>query len=139
MGTVNSDTAAYEVIVHREVTPGQTWWVFDIPALGATGQALKLTDVAPEARGIIAAWEEDGPAEEDIEVTVRFDGEAEARRLWDQSEQEERVARLALEEAAEHKRQAVATLREQHHYGATDAANILGVSRQRIYQLSGKK
>ena len=34
------------------------------------------------------------------------------------------------------RREAVALLREQHHYSASDTARALGVSRQRVYQLA---
>ena len=52
------------------------FWVFEIPALGAVGQAMKLSQVADEARGIIAAWNEDGPDEDSFTVRVRLDDEA---------------------------------------------------------------
>ena len=66
----------YEVIVHREVSAEASFWVFEIPALGAVGQAMKLSQVADEARGIVAAWNEDGPDEDSFTVRVRLDGEA---------------------------------------------------------------
>lgn len=55
--TVEGGTT-YEVIVHREVSAEVSFWVFEIPALGAVGQAMKLSQVADEARGVIAAWDE---------------------------------------------------------------------------------
>lgn len=65
----------YEVIAHREVSPEASFWVFEIPALGAVGQAVKSGQVADEARGIIAAWDEDGPDEDVLKVQVRLGGE----------------------------------------------------------------
>ena len=50
--------------------------MFEIPALGVVGQAAELGQVADEARGIIAAWNEDGPDEDSVTVQVRLDGEA---------------------------------------------------------------
>ncbi|MCP3425593.1 XRE family transcriptional regulator [Rothia sp. AR01] len=126
----------YEVIAHREVHPEASFWVFEIPALGAVGQATKLSAVEEEARGIITAWDEDGPAEEDIGVSVRLDGEAEARRIWDEGEEEERAARAALDHAGARKREAVSMLRETKHYSAAETARVLGVTRQRVYQLA---
>ena len=73
----------YDVIAHREVSPEANFWVFEIPALGAVGQAVKLGQVADEARGIITAWDEDGPDEKAFKVHVRLDGEADARRMWE--------------------------------------------------------
>ena len=46
------------------------------------------------------------------------------------------AARTALDRAAARRREAVALLREQHHYSAFDTARALGVSRQRVYQLA---
>lgn len=125
----------YEVIVHREVYPEGSWWVFTIPALDVVGQATRLADVADEARGIIAAWNEDGPEADDVQVTVHLDGEAEAQRVWAEGEAAERAARQALARAAARKREAVSLLRDDHHYSA-EAARVLGVTRQRIYQLT---
>lgn len=65
----------YDVVTHRE----GNLWVFTIPSLSATGQATSLSAVTDEARGIIEAWTEDGPAYEDITVNVQIDGAQEAR------------------------------------------------------------
>ena len=46
------------------------------------------------------------------------------------------AARTALDRAGARRREAVALLREQHHYSASDTARALGVSRQRVYQLA---
>lgn len=72
--TVEGETT-YEVIAHREVSAEVNFWVFEIPALGAVGQAAKWGQVEDEARGIIAAWNEDGPDEDSFTVRVRLDGE----------------------------------------------------------------
>lgn len=37
MGAKTTDGRAYEVVAHREAYPEGSWWVFDIPALGAAG------------------------------------------------------------------------------------------------------
>ena len=46
------------------------------------------------------------------------------------------AARTAPDRAGARRREAVALLREQHHYSASDTARALGVSRQRVYQLA---
>lgn len=76
--TVEGETA-HEVIVHREVSAEVGFWVFEIPALGVVGQAVKWGQVADEARGIVAAWNEDGPDEDSFTVRVRLDGEVGAQ------------------------------------------------------------
>ena len=126
----------YDVIAHREVSPEANFWVFEIPALGAVGQAVKLGQVADEARGIITAWDEDGPDEKAFTRHVRMDGEADARRMWEEGEEEEHQARKVLDHAATRKREAVTLLRVEKKYSATDTARVLGVTRQRVYQLT---
>lgn len=64
------------MVTHREVSAEASFWMFEIPALEAVGQAVKLGQVTDEARGIIAAWNEDGPDEDSVTVQVRLDGEA---------------------------------------------------------------
>ena len=81
----------YDVIAHREVSPEANFWVFEIPALGAVGQAVKLGQVA---------------------------------------------ARKVLDHAATRKREAVTLLRVEKKYSANDTARVLGVTRQRVYQLT---
>lgn len=80
MGCEDSETVeggtTYEVIVYREVSADASFWVFEIPALGAVGQAVKWDQVEDEARGIIAAWNGDGPDEDSFTVRVCLDGEA---------------------------------------------------------------
>lgn len=80
MGCEDSETVeggtTYEVIVHRDVSVEASFWVFEIPALGAVGQAVKWGQVEDEARGIIAAWNEDGSDEDSFTVRVRLDDEA---------------------------------------------------------------
>ena len=66
----------YDVVTRRE----GDLWVFTIPPLSVSGQATSLSAVTDEARGIIEAWEEDGPAYEDITVNIQIDGAQEARR-----------------------------------------------------------
>lgn len=66
----------YDVVTRRE----GDLWVFTIPPLSVSGQATGLSAVTDEARGIIEAWEEDGPAYEDITVNIQIDGAQEARR-----------------------------------------------------------
>lgn len=81
MDTTVEGGATYEVIAHREVSAEASFWVFEIPALGAVGQAVKLGQVTDEARGIIAVWNEDGPDENSFKVQVRLDGVAESQRM----------------------------------------------------------
>lgn len=90
MDSITGPGIAYGVIAHREVTEETDFWVFEIPELGEpstvngtmmmpVGQALSRDEIEDEARGIIAAWNDDGSLAEEIRVSVRFDGELEQR------------------------------------------------------------
>ena len=126
-----SMTTDYDVVAHRE----GDLWVFTIPHLSASGQATSLSAVTDEARGIIEAWEEDDPAYEDITVNIQINGAQEARQLWNASDLEEKDARAALAHAAAQRRRAVSLLRKEKKYSAAETAAVLGISRQRVYQL----
>lgn len=118
------------------------WWTFEIPALTspapakgrnivAMGQARRAGDVAREARDVIDLWTDDG----DIEVRVQYalpDGVETA--VHSAAEREER-GRAALDEAAALRRKAVQELRSQG-LSQADIATLLGLSRQRVQQLS---
>lgn len=58
----------FDVFVRRD----GKWWVFDIPELGAAGQALKLSDVEFEARDVVATWLDVDSKK--VTVTVSVDG-----------------------------------------------------------------
>lgn len=131
-------TASNEYVVqtHFESYPEGSWWVFSIPVLGAAGQVTNLADVKNEALAIIEAWEDGANEGEEVYVTVHIDGQAEAKRIWEQAEEEEREARAALARAKSRRQQAIALLREEKNYSAEITANVLGISRQRVYQLT---
>jgi DNA-directed RNA polymerase specialized sigma24 family protein len=56
--------------------------------------------------------------------------------MWQEGAEEEHHAREALEHAAARKREAIALLRIEKKYSANDTARVLGVTRQRVYQLA---
>lgn len=120
----------FDVIVSRD----GKWWVFDIPALGAAGQALKLSDVEFEAHDVVATWLNVDP--KTVTVTVSVDGKAiaAARGAWEEAERVDEIAREKQEQAAAMRRQVIRELRDKN-YSATDVGDLLGISRQRVYQL----
>lgn len=118
------------------------WWVFDIPALLTTvngrqivarGQARTAAEVAAEARGIIAMWTDVDEAA--IGVSVRFSMPAEIREAIERAREREREARSAEQEAAQARRFAARALVTDQGMTQSDAATMLGVSRQRVHQL----
>ena len=118
------------------------WWVFDIPALFTTvngrqivarGQARTAAEVAGEARDIIAMWT--NVDEATIRVNVGFSMPEEIREAIERARVRENEARSAEQEAAQARRFAARALVTDQGITQSDAATMLGVSRQRVHQL----
>lgn len=125
-----------------EATYDGKWWVFDIPDLFTTvngrqivarGQARTAADVAAEARDIIAMWTD--VEETTFGVDVRFSMPATIREAIERARECEREARSAEQEAAQARRFAARALVTDQGMTQSDAATMLGVSRQRVHQL----
>lgn len=117
----------FEVTVERE----GRWWVFDIPELGTGGQARNLAEVDHEAKGVASAWLDVSP--ETVEVNVAVRGPERALSEWAAAERDEQEARRAQARAAERRRAVVRELRSQ--LSAPDVGRVLGISKQRVYQI----
>lgn len=119
-----------EVTVERE----GRWWVFTIPDLNTGGQAKTLTDVEHEAQGVAAMWLDVEPST--ITVTVQIGGAAAlaAKAEWSAAENDEEAARAAQSQAGNRRREVIKELRRQN-ISAVDVGRILGISKQRVYQL----
>ena len=102
----------FDVTVERE----GRWWVFDIPRLGTGGQARSLEEVDREAQGVAAMW---------------------LLAEWVAAEHDEAEARRAQARAAERRRAVVTALRAD--YTAPDVGRVLGISKQRVYQIEKAK
>lgn len=111
------------------------WWVFEIPEIDAGGQAMSLAEIPDEAQGVVAMWLDVDPETVDVDVDVR--GIDDARQAWSAGEAAEAAARRAQAEAAAQKRWAVVALTKEHGLSAADAGRVLGVSKQRVYQIVG--
>lgn len=128
----------YEVTSYRD----GSWWTFEIPALTspgpikgkrivAMGQARRAEDVAREARDVIDLWTDDP----DVDVRVHYTLPAGVETAVHTAAESEKRGRAALDEAAALRRQAVQALRSQG-LSQADTATLLGLSRQRVQQLS---
>lgn len=118
----------YQVTAERE----GRWWVFEIPELGAAGQAHNLAEVDEEARGITAAWLDVEP--DTIAVAVTVTAPAHALTEWQAAEREDRAARDSQARAAARRRAVIRELRAAK-ISAPDVGRVLGISKQRVYQL----
>lgn len=121
-------THTFEVVAERD----GKWWVFEIPELGTGGQALSLAEAEFEAHDIAAMWLDVKP--ETITVNMTVHGPERAIAEWAAAEHDEQEARAAQARAAERRRAVVRDLRAQK-YSAPDVSRVLGVSKQRVYQL----
>lgn len=118
----------FEVKVERE----GRWWVFEIPEVGTGGQARSLDEVDYEAQGVAAMWLDVPPQE--VAVKVEVVDAAETLAEWAAAEIDEDEARQAQARAASRRRAVVQRLRAQG-YSAPDTGRVLGISKQRVYQL----
>lgn len=120
----------FEVTVERD----GKWWVFEIPELHTGGQARTLADVDGEARGVITAWlsiEDDTS----FTVAVTVPGQAAILEEWAAAQRDEEAAREAQARAAERRRAVVRELRVTQRFSVPDVGRVLGISKQRVYQL----
>ncbi|WPF82615.1 antitoxin HicB [Sanguibacter sp. 4.1] len=123
------DKATYAVEVVRD----GRWWVFEIPELGTGGQAMSLAEVEHEAQGVAAMWLDVPPESVSVDVSVRTPESVLAE--WRQAALDEEQARAAQVQAAARRRAAVDALLEQG-WTVIDTSYVLGISKQRVYQLS---
>lgn len=129
-----------EVQAYRE----GRWWVFEVPELGEpssvsgammmpVGQARSASKVAAEARALVALWL--NVAETEVEVAVRFVLPESVTEAQQRARDLEAKGRAELDEAARLRRESVRALLDED-VSQTDAAAILGMSRQRVQQLA---
>lgn len=122
------DVRTFDVTVERE----GRWWVFAIPELGTGGQAHSLAEVEHEAQGVAAMWLDVEP--ETVAVHVQPAAPADALSEWQAADQDEAAARDAQARAAARRRAVVVKLRKAG-YSAADAGAVLGITKQRVYQI----
>lgn len=108
------------------------WWVLEVDGIGAT-QVRTLSRARAQARDMVSAMLDVQPDEIEVEVVPALDERtrervAHARRAQAEAEAKQR-------EAALEQRQVVSMLREQGLSGR-DVAKVLGVSPQRVSQLT---
>ncbi len=115
-----------------EVEREGRWWVFEIPELGTGGQAHNLAEVDYQAQGVAAMWLNVAP--ETVAVTVKVKGLERALAEWRAAERDEEEARRAQARAADRRRAVIRELRAQN-YSAPDVGSVLGITKQRVYQL----
>ena len=115
------------------VRDGRLWRVQSDQFPGAISTVTNLKEAARVQREAIA-WVS-GAREDEVEVEVRVDLPDDLRELAESARHLVTAAAEAQREAAARSRQAVAELKQAGLTGA-DVAEVLGVSPQRVSQLS---
>ena len=120
----------YRATVERE--PG--WWVITVPELDLVTQARRIRDIQPMASDLVAAWLDADPADIRVEVedftppaAVRDQMDRAKRLLGQATREQQEAARLASD--------AVSVLVDELGLTLRDAAQLLGISHQRVAQL----
>jgi len=128
--TTNKRKKIYRATVERE--PG--WWIISVPELDLVTQARRIRDIQPMATDLVAAWLDEDPADIRVEIedftppAAVQDQMDRAKRLLSQATREqEEAGRLASD--------AVSVLVDELGLTLRDAAQLLGISHQRVSQL----
>ncbi|WIB78817.1 hypothetical protein DEJ28_06890 [Curtobacterium sp. MCPF17_002] len=122
-------TTRYRATAHRE----GRWWSIEIPDADAVTQARRVADIEWMARECVALTL-DVP-ETDVLIDVEFALPDDARAEWETSRQLAEHARQDAAEAARLARNVVARMRADG-YTYAEVASVLGLSAQRIHQLT---
>lgn len=114
---------------------GSRWWVVTVPELpGVVTQARSLADARRLATDAIALWLERSPASVDVVLHPRVAPSVDKAAA--KATAARTVADAAHAEARERLREAVRVLVEDECLTVRDAAQILGISYQRVAQLA---
>jgi len=133
-------THTYQARAYRE---DGGWWTVEVPELTspgpggstitATGGAVTVRGIDQAARELVAVWLD--VEEVDVIVNVTVEVPEDVLRLWQRGAATETEGRVTVERGAALRREAVRTLRARG-YTAEAAAAALGISRQRVQQLT---
>jgi hypothetical protein len=99
-------------------------------------QARHLAEVEDMARGVVAVTRQ--VPEHSVNVTVEVPDAAEARTAWVKAGEDGESAHREVEAAAARGRAATTNTKARESFGVNDAAFVLGVSKQRLSQLTAK-
>ena len=111
------------------------WWVIEIPELGQTSQARTVAEVQEMATDLAAVIRDVDPSE--VQVNVSVDTPELPEATWRQAREKTHQAQQLTREAAAASREVVTSLRSSG-YTLRDIAAILGISHQRVSQLTSE-
>jgi DNA-directed RNA polymerase specialized sigma24 family protein len=109
------------------------WWVIEIPELGQTTQARTVAEIKIMATDLAAVMRDVDPSE--IQINVAVDTPELPEATWREAREKTQQAQQLTREAAAASREVVMSLRSSG-YTMRDIAAILGISHQRVAQLT---
>ncbi|WP_394253541.1 hypothetical protein [Arthrobacter pityocampae] len=109
------------------------WWVIEIPELGHTTRARTVVEIQDVATGLAAVIRDVDPSE--VQVNVAVDTPELPEATWREAREKTQQAQQLTREAAAASREVVTSLRSSG-YTLRDIAAILGISHQRVSQLT---
>ncbi|MCF4006137.1 hypothetical protein L1O03_02955 [Corynebacterium uropygiale] len=118
--------------VDATVTRDGRWWLVKVPEYDIVGQAARLAEAEDVAREITALWLE--IPEEDVSVTLTLALDKDIEETLYKASEEEQQARDLAAHAARMRGKAVRQLLDTG-MAQVEAAQLLGISRQRVTQL----
>ncbi|MGP9725169.1 hypothetical protein ACT3SZ_14250 [Corynebacterium sp. AOP40-9SA-29] len=121
------------VSIEATVERDGRWWVIRVPEYDISGQAARLSEAESVAREITSLWL--GIEEEDVVVSLTQRVPDDVTLALRQAEEEGRAARELAAHAASVKAAAVRRLLQTGMH-QNEAAELIGVSRQRIAQIA---
>jgi predicted XRE-type DNA-binding protein len=123
-------THIYDATARRE----GRWWIITIPELDAVTQARTVHEIDIMARGLVEALLDLDEGQAIVNVAVELP--ASVADQWSQARTLQAQADDAVRRAAAMRRDVVRTLIGREHLSQADASAILGISYQRVQQLS---
>ncbi len=134
-GLVALSKGAYTAVYEQDHTG---WWFVSVPELpGCHTQGRTLARARERIREAIALWLDVDEAELQIADDVRLSEPA--RQATARARQARQHARQAQEAALATTREAVRVLVHDSRLSTRDAAELLGISHQRVAQLVGRQ
>jgi hypothetical protein len=132
--TTNKHEKIYRATVERE----PDWWIISIPELDIMTQARRIRDIRHMATDLVAAWLDKDPNDVRVEIedftppaAVVAQMEQAKELLAHATREQEQAGRLASD--------AVGILVEDLGLTLREAAEVLGISHQRVAQLHRRR
>ncbi|GAA1334468.1 hypothetical protein GCM10028787_32940 [Brachybacterium horti] len=123
-------TKVYEAVVTKD---SAEWWMIEVPEVGVFGQVASLAKAPVVARELIGMWLDVDPS--DVEVTITAQPDEATVATLSKAERLGEEAAALTHEAARLRAEAVRNYVTEYKVTRREAAEVLGISYQRVQQL----